>query len=301
MTGETPYIAPLDMPFPIAPVPKPLAYTEGGPDLVPAASDAALQVALIQTGTNCGFAGGVNAGLAYLAQFPDIQHFWILNPDSLVLIETVGNLAKTAAATEPYSLMGGFVNYIDPPGKIQIDGGVVNWKTGVTSNYNVGQPIESTAPPDPSQYDFVTGASMVASRTFYERVGPLKEDYFLYYEEVDWAMRRGGDLPLAYCQGMDVYHRAGTSIGSPTVERPATPFSQYFKHRGRMRFIRRFKPASLPFAFAYTAAYIVKMLLLRAWPEAWAVVTGSLGMKAPATIRNRLGPAAAKIAFARAE
>ena len=78
-------------------------------------------------------------------------------------------------------------------------------------------------------------------------------------------------------------------------------FSQYFKHRGRMRFIRRFKPASLPFAFAYIAAYIVKMLLLRAWPEAWAVVTGSRGMKAPATIRNRLGPAAAKIAFARAK
>ena len=141
---------------------------------------------------------------------------------------------------------------------------------------------------------------MVASRAFYEKIGPMREDYFLYYEEVDWAMRRG-DLPLVYCQGLDVYHRAGTSTGSPTVERPATPFSQYFKHRGRIRFIRRFRPASLPFAFGYTLAYTVKMLMMRAWPEAWAVIAGSFGMKAPAAIRNRLGKTAAKIAFAPAD
>lgn len=298
ISGDAPYVTPPDVPFPVRPVAKPLPFTEGTPELPPAASDDALQIALIQTGANRGFAGGVNAGLAYLARYPDIQHFWVLNPDSLVMPDTVGNLAKGIAESGPYSLMGGRVNYIDPPGKIQIDGGLVNWKTGVTSNYNVGQPIDATAPPEPSQYDFVTGASMVASRTFYERVGPLREDYFLYYEEVDWAMRRG-DLPLAYCKGMDIYHRAGTSIGSPTVERPATPFSQYFKHRGRIRFIRRFRPASLPFALGYTAAYTVKMLLMRAWPEAWAVITGSLGLKAPSAIRRRLGAAAAKIAFGR--
>ena len=40
----------------------------------------------------------------------------------------------------------------------------------------------------------------------------MREDYFLYYEEVDWAMRRGS-RPLRYCEGLRIYHRAGTAIG----------------------------------------------------------------------------------------
>ncbi len=300
ITGETPREMQPEMPFAVEPVAKPLAYWEGGPDLAPAASEAALQVGLIQAEFNCGFAGGVNIGLAYLAQFPDIQHFWILNPDSLVAPETVGILAKKLADSTPYSLMGGRVNYLDPPDLIQTDGGLINWKTGVTRNYNLGKIDETVEPPTFCELDFITGASMVASRTFYERVGPMREDYFLYYEEVDWAMRRG-NLPLAYCKGFDVFHRAGTSIGSPTLNRPATPFSQYFKHRGRIRFLRRFRPASLPFAYVYSMAYTMRMILMRAWPEAWAVIAASLGLKAPAAIRKRLGPAAAELAFGPAQ
>ena len=295
-SGEEPYEPPPEVPFTVQTVPKPLAYTEGGAALPPSDGEAMLQAALIQTGENRGFAGGVNAGLAYLAQYPDIRHFWVLNPDSLVPPETVGRLAARLAEGDAYSLMGGRVNYLDPPGLIQIDGGLVNWKTGVTSNFNIREPSASAPPPDPAGLDFITGASMVASREFYEIAGPMREDYFLYYEEVDWAMRRGA-LPLAYCAGMDVFHRAGTSIGSPTPNRPATPLSQYFKHRGRIRFLRRFRPANLPFAYLYSLAYTAKMLSVRAWPEAWAVVTATLGLKAPAAIRRRLGPAAAKLAF----
>ena len=295
-SGERPYQPPPEVPFPVQPIAKPLALVEGGPGLAASASDAGHQVALIETGENRGFAGGVNVGLAYLAQFPGVKHFWVLNPDSLVAPDSVANLTNRLASVGDYGLMGGRVNYLDPPGLVQIDGGLINWKTGVTSNFNIGQPITSATPPTPAELDFITGASMVASRDFYEQAGPMREDYFLYYEEVDWAMRRG-DLPFAYCQGLEIYHRAGTSIGSPTLNRPATPFSQYFKHRSRIRFLRHFRPGSLPFAYLYSLAYTVRMLLLRAWPEAWAVVTGSLGLKAPAAIRNRLGPAAAKLAF----
>ena len=295
-SGEAPYEVPPEVPFAVNAVPKPLAYSEGGPDLAPSAADAPLQAALIETGANRGFAGGVNVGLAYLAQYPAIRHFWVLNPDSLVPPQTIGKLAERLARGDDYSLMGGRVNYLDPPGLIQIDGGLVNWKTGVTSNYNVRQPSATAPPPEPANLDFITGASMVASRAFYEMAGPMREDYFLYYEEVDWAMRRGA-LPLAYCEGLDVFHRAGTSIGSPTPNRPATPLSQYFKHRGRIRFLGRFRPANLPFAYFYSLAYTAKMLMVRAWPEAWAVVTATLGWKAPEAIRRRLGPEAGKLAF----
>ena len=143
---------------------------------------------------------------------------------------------------------------------------------------------------------FVTGASMVVSRAFYERVGPMREDYFLYYEEVDWALRRG-DLPLVYCEGALIYHRAGTAIGSPTVERMASALSIYFKHRSRMMFLRRFFPASLPLGYAYSLAKAAQ-LLVKGYPrEAMALLRAVHSLGPPPEVRRRLSPEAAVLAF----
>src|SRR3546814_993212 len=40
-----------------------------------------------------------------------------------------------------------------------------------------------------SQTDFVCGAALAVSRKFVETIGPMDEDYFLYFEAIDWAMR----------------------------------------------------------------------------------------------------------------
>lgn len=293
-SGAVPYAVPADLPFAHSPVPKPLALAEGGPDLPP---DPDARLTLMQTGVNRGFAGGVNAGLAYLAGCPDIGHFWVLNPDSVVAPGAVAALAARLADPAPYGLLGGRVTYYETPDRIQIDGGTVNWRTGVTGNLGRRQSHAATPPPDPARIDFIMGANMVASRAFYDAAGPMREDYFLYYEEVDWAMRRGA-LPLDYCDGFRIYHRAGSSIGSPTPERLASPFSLYFKHRGRMKFLRRFRPRSLPFATAFTLAYAARLVLRdRAPAHAAAVLRGAFMLAPPRDVRARLSPAAAALAF----
>ena len=47
---------------------------------------------------------------------------------------------------------------------------------------------------------WVTGAAVMFRFTALRGIGGFDPEYFLYYEEVDWALRRG-DLPLAYCPG----------------------------------------------------------------------------------------------------
>ena len=192
--------------------------------------------------------------------------------------------------------MGGRVLYLETPQRIQIDGGIINRRTGVTGNIGLSATASATPPPAIQNLHFITGASMVTSRAFYEAVGPMMEDYFLYYEEVDWALRRG-DLPLAYCAGGIVYHRAGTAIGSPTLGRPASPFSLYFKHRGRLRFMRRHFPRNLPFAYAYSLAKAAQ-LLLKGYPEEARTILGaSFGRPPSEAVRGRLSPEAARLAF----
>jgi GT2 family glycosyltransferase len=291
--GAEPYAPPGDIPFALAPVAKPVALAESG-SLAPGGG-----IALIEAGVNGGFAAGVNLGLAALFADPGISHVWVLNPDTVTPPGTPARILAALRDRPDCALIGHRLCYVHQPDCIQIDGGTISWMTGVTGNIGLGQSHAATPPPDPALLDFIMGGSMIAARAFYEAVGPMREDYFLYYEEVDWACRRGA-LPLGYATGALVYHRAGTAIGSPTLDRLASPFSLYFKHRGRMRFVRRFNPAALPVAWAYGMAKIAQMLLqYRALPEAWATFAAIHGLPPPARVRARLSPEAARLAFGR--
>ncbi|MFA9232134.1 MAG: glycosyltransferase family 2 protein [Microgenomates group bacterium] len=255
------------------------------------------RITLHEAGVNGGFAAGVNIGLEILLAKSELKRFWVLNPDSMVPAASPAALATCPIPADSFSLMGARVVYYDHPDQIQIDGGTINRWTGVTSNLNMCASYPQTPPPRAEEIAFITGASLVASRTFIEKVGLMPEDYFLYYEEVDWALRRG-DLPLIYCHEGVVYHRAGTAIGSPTIGRPASPFSLYFKHRARIRFVRRHFPLALPVALAFSVVKAAQLLLRGYHLEGVTILKASFGFGPSHLIRNSLSPEAATRAFA---
>lgn len=293
--GTSPYAPPDDLPFTLTPCAKPVVLA-GKATVAPETGGHGLT--LIESGLNGGFAAGVNCGLAHLAGLTGTDRFWILNPDSVVPPATPRAFATEPGPAGGFSLMGGRVIYLETPDKIQIDGGLIDWRTGVTHNKNQYRPPASTPAPDPAEFDFIMGASMVASRAFYAAAGPLAEDYFLYYEEVDWALRRG-DLALAYCPQGVIFHRAGTAIGSPTPGRTASVFSLYFKHRGRVRFIRRFRRTRLPGALAYSFAKAAQLAFKGEGRAAWTILLASVDAPPPPEVRARLSPQAAALAFRR--
>lgn len=52
------------------------------------------------------------------------------------------------------------------------------------------------------------------SRDYILRSTLMSEDYFLCFEELDWATRAKGLYSLAYAPNSIVYHKEGASIGS---------------------------------------------------------------------------------------
>lgn len=238
----------------------------------------AASIHLIRAPQNGGFAAGVNIGLEHLLDDSPIDRVWILNPDTQVTHGT-----PEAIATEPldFDLMGTRVVYADPPHLIQIDAGTVNWWTGVTGNLNIGK-TKDAALPSEVKIDFISGASLIASRSFIERAGPMPEDYFLYYEEVDWAQK--ANRPFKLCKGAYVYHLAGSAIGSPSLNTPASAVSVYYKHRARMRFLRKFNPMALPMGYAYGIAKALQHVGKGQKPQAIAVLEALHGKALSANI-----------------
>lgn len=254
------------------------------------------RLTLIRSTHNLGFAGGVNLGLRLLMSNQDVQLFWILNPDCMVSPDTAKIYANRAAEAGDFALMGCRTVFTEPGDRIQGDGGRVNRWTGVCESVNRGALAQNESLPAAHSLDYITGANMVASRKFLERVGQMPEEYFLYYEEVDWAFRRG-NLPLVLASGTIVYHHGGTAIGSGRLNRRPSSFANYFNYRNRMRFLARFRPVALPSAYLMSLARVMRLVLLGAWDEAAGAARGLHGLAPPAAVRARVAPDSRMLAF----
>ncbi len=93
---------------------------------------------------------------------------------------------------------------------------------------------------DRGQYDFVRetelvhGACMMVPRSMINKAGPLYEDYFLYYEEHDWAERaKKHGYKIYYAGTSKIYHKESVSTGKES------PLKSYYMARNRIMFLRR--------------------------------------------------------------
>lgn len=71
-------------------------------------------------------------------------------------------------------------------------------------------------------------------RDVLQRVGPMSEVFFLFYEEIDWSIRiRRAGYRLWYEPASVIYHKE-----SMTAQR-GTPLREFYMSRARMLFARR--------------------------------------------------------------
>lgn len=279
-----------------APAPKPIALDTIAVD---EAGSRNAPLTLILSDVNGGYAYGVNAGLAFLQQREGLAGYWVLNPDSIVPPQAPGRFMAALAGVDE-GMLSSRCLYVEAPGVIQTDGGRLNRWTGVCTSVNAGQPASMTPLPDGATLDFVTGANIVVPRGFVERVGPMLDDYFLYYEEVDWAWRRGGQ-PIRMVPGAEIYHRGGTSIGSSNGIRQASAFADYFNQRNRIWFVKRhFAPWRAPVAVGWALAKAGQALIRSGPAQARAILSGALDLAPPRSVSERItDPAARRRAFGR--
>lgn len=233
------------------PVEKPIPYFEHERAAAEAGGRSGVDalLVLIRTGGNLGFAGGTNVGLRYGLAKGDLDYAWILNNDTVSRSDSLGHLVHRMERDPGVGICGSTILDYAAPGTIQALGGAA-YNKWVGSNRHLGLFLKYPLEVDESEIEkrmrYVIGASMLVSRRLLEEIGLMCEDYFLYFEELDWATRAKGTFSLAFASRSVVYHKEGGTIGTKSDPMEKSFLSDYYSLRNRLVFTRKHHPAALP-------------------------------------------------------
>lgn len=233
------------------------------------------ELTLLQSGANLGFAGGNNIGLRY-ALANGAAYVWLLNNDTLVEPDALGELVQKMRGNPALGLCGSTLLYEAQRDTVQALGGArYNRWLGTVAHIGQHQPFRSDIDTDRGsmdevaverQLDYLIGASTLVSRAFLEEVGLLQEDYFLYFEELDWAARAKGTFGLGYAAKSLVYHKEGSSIGGSDAAKDSKSYtSDFYSLRNRVRFTKRFYPYALPSVYGGLLIALANRLRRQQW------------------------------------
>jgi GT2 family glycosyltransferase len=214
-------------------------------DSVPAWRAKYPDVTFIRSDKNLGFAGGNNLGL-HAAKG---DYLFLVNNDTEFTPNLVETLVNVLDNNPLIGMVSPKIRYFDQPDMLQYMGFTdMNYYTA--RNYCVGQ-FEI----DNGQYDNLTGrtgyahgAAMMIKKEAIEKAGPMAENFFLYYEEMDWCdhIKKAGYEVWLVTAAL-IYHKESVSVGRVSA------LKEFFMNRNRILFIRRNAPvfARLVFYFYF--------------------------------------------------
>jgi len=209
------------------------------------------KIVFVKANQNKGFAAGNNIVLKYILKFgtPD-SYIWLLNNDTVVDKEALSIIVVQMSLHHGEKCIYGtpLLDYYDPT-TIQLIGGVYNKKTGFSSHFGEGNAKDdyvTNFDEVVKKIDYPTGASMLIKMSFLRELGFLNEDYFLFFEELDWVSRAkviGGKVLILNCFG--VFHKQGESTKSKFNEKKSE-FIDLVSLNSRILFARKFNKENLP-------------------------------------------------------
>jgi N-acetylglucosaminyl-diphospho-decaprenol L-rhamnosyltransferase len=228
-------------------------------------------VRIVTAQTNLGYAGGVNV---CLRAAPGADAWWVLNPDTrpdpTALEHLVARLSRGDCAAA-----GSTIYFAD--GKVQGRGGQFRPWLARAVGLDYGKALNDPPSADlEARLWYLSGASMIVGRQFIDRVGEMREDYFLYGEEVEWCLRaREAGLTLGLAPASNVLHQQGTTTGSVQDMRQRSRTAVYLDERNKMLLTRDHFALRLPVvAPAALAMLALRFGRRRAWTQLGYALSG---------------------------
>jgi GT2 family glycosyltransferase len=181
----------------------------------------------IRSDENLGFAGGNNLGILQATG----DYVLFLNNDTEVTANMIDILVNEFSDNPDIGLLSPLILYYDDKNTIQYAGySKMNYLTA----RNSGQAPKNNSFNYSQETSFIHGAAMMCRMKDLKEVGLMEENYFLYYEELDWCEKfRKAGKKMWFTAKTYIYHKESISVGKES------PIKTYFMHRNRMLFIRK--------------------------------------------------------------
>jgi GT2 family glycosyltransferase len=184
------------------------------------AQDSRIQI--LESATNLGFAAGVNLGIRF-SIIAGATHAVILNNDTVANPGFGVSLLKSIMQWPSHILVGDIRVFSDNRpapnfGRISPNTMLVQF---------VYESWDEKNPPD-----FVSGCLMVIPITVFKQIGFLREDFFMYCEDIDFCLRlKSKGIELKYDRTLSIRHHV-----SGTVDSVGFP-KEYYRMRNQTRLV----------------------------------------------------------------
>lgn len=214
---------------------------------------------LIESDTNKGFTGGNNLGMDYALQ-NGYEYIMLLNNDVAVEPNFLEPLI-TRLDQDPK------IGAVQPLIYFHHDHNLI-WNAGsrylswiglpLTLMYFRKDPLRKQTKQQ-KKIDWITGCAFMIRAAVLKETGFLKDQYFIYFEDVDLSFRiKKAGYQLSYVPESVIYHIAGMSHKSKTKEKEGflNPKVHYLNGRNRIWFLKAHTPWwAIPTTFFYQFAY----------------------------------------------
>lgn len=194
-------------------------------------------ITYVDSGDNIGYAGGINVGLA-IAEQHQAAYSFVINPDAYIAPDCVEKLLDVMEKDPKIGMASPKIYYADSD-KIWFAGATLDLNKGISPHIGQGQ---SDGPAFAKNQDIVrsSGCAMLVRMSAVAKIGYMYDEYFLYFEEVDWSLqfaKRG--YRIVFVADSHCWHAASSSTGGFF-----TPLYQYYNTRNSLRLFRRFGQGS---------------------------------------------------------
>jgi N-acetylglucosaminyl-diphospho-decaprenol L-rhamnosyltransferase len=200
-------------------------------------------VTIGQAKDNLGFAGGTNAWVRPLLAEPGWTAVWILNPDTFPEPDALAGLVEYATRRGK-GMVGS--RLISPGRSDFVLSRGLKWNKLSTRLTGVDMNAPVLPDPDPEdveqRIDSPTGSSMYVTRHCIELIGLMDDSFFLYWEEVDWAVRAKAACGVGYAHNSVVPHISGGTTGAGGNKAQRSVVAVYLGYRNKLHFVREHHP-----------------------------------------------------------
>jgi GT2 family glycosyltransferase len=195
------------------------------------------EVNLIVSEKNLGFAGGNNLAMPHVRG----EYVFFVNNDTELTDGCLAKLVQLFKVRPKLGVASPLICYFPTDEDRKANREIIQY-VGMTAvnaltarNRTLGEKEINT-----QQYRFALptayahGAAMLVKRAVFEKAGLMWNDFFLYYEELDWCERiKRAGFEIWVEPNAKIYHKESASVGA------LSSFKTFYINRNRILFMRR--------------------------------------------------------------